>query len=333
VVAWAAVGPGQSATPEELDAQLLFQADDPALEFLPEGPYPCGHGRLSWVAIQHGESAVQGSLNVLDLETGRNVSHLLPGRPGFAFPTTDPGTLVVGCEKKVGFYRPETGEWSGPTIGVETEVGGTIINDGLIHGDALIFGTKDLGFRTPRAGLYFWRPADGTFTRLAGGQTCSNGKVILEEGGRAALLDIDTPTRKVLSYPMDLASGRVGPPRVALDLGGDPAFPDGMIVTPDGRSVVIAFYDPRDVAFGQARQYGLESGAVEIVWRTPGSPRVTCPQWVRIGGEPRLVLTTAAEHMSAEQRERHPRAGALFVADARRDDIVPPGPFPLPAGV
>jgi len=320
-------------SPPELEARLLFQAGEPELRFLPEGPYPCGESHLSWVAIQHGASAVQGSVNILDLASGNNRSYELPGRPGFAFPTTDPGSFLIGCEKQVGFYRLDTGEWSGPSVGVETATGGTIVNDALFHGDSIVFGTKDLDFKTPRAGLYFWRPADGTFTRLAAEQTCSNGKVILEEGGRASLLDIDTPTRKVLSYPLDLETGRVGAPRVALDLSGEPAFPDGMIATPDGHSVVIAFYDPRDVPFGQARQYDLDTGVVEVVWRTPGSPRVTCPQWVRLGGEPRLVLTTAAEHMSAEQRTRHPRAGALFIADACRTDVVPPGPFSLPPGV
>jgi sugar lactone lactonase YvrE len=326
-------GSGEDASPPELEAQLLYQSGTPELEFLPEGPYPYGESHLSWVAIQHGASAVQGSINLLDLASGRNRSFEMPGRPGFAFPTTDAGTFLLGCEKRVGFYKLDTGEWSGPSVDVETETGGTILNDALFHGDAVVFGTKDLGFETPRAGLYFWRPADGTLTRLAGEQTCSNGKVILEEGGRASLLDIDTPTRKVLSYPLDLETGRVGAPRVALDLSSEPAFPDGMIATPDGRSVVIAFYDPRDVPFGQARQYRLDTGAVEMVWRTPGSPRVTCPQWLRLRGEPRLVLTTAAEHMSPEQRNRHPRAGALFIGEAGRPDVEPPGPYPLPAGI
>lgn len=323
----------EAAGPRETEAEPLLEPGDAALKFLPEGPYPCAERELSWVAIQHGSTAVEGSLNILDLETRRNRSYTLPGRPGFAFPTTDAAIFLVGCEKQVGFYRPEAGEWTGASVSVEPEVGGTILNDGVIHGDAVVFGTKDLGFSTPRAGLYFWRPRTGILTRLADRQTCSNGKVILGAGGGATLLDIDTPTRTVVSYPLDLEAGSVGRPRVALDLRDEPAYPDGMIATPDASSVVIAFYDPGDPPHGQARQYGLESGAVEAVWRTPGSPRVTCPQWLRDEGRSLLVLTTAVEHMSAEQRARHPRAGALFVADASWLDVSPPEPFPLPPGL
>ena len=142
--------------PREYRAEVLFEPADPESRFLPEGPHPCGEGHLSWVAIQHGPDAVQGSLNILDLATRRNRSYELEGRPGFAFPTTDPQAFLIGCEKKVGFYYPDAGAWRGPAVSVETSVGGTIINDAMIHGDAVIFGTKDLEFATPRAGLSAW---------------------------------------------------------------------------------------------------------------------------------------------------------------------------------
>jgi len=326
-------GTGPASDIPFYEAELLLRTGDPALEHLPEGPYPCGEGRLSWVAIQHGPDAVQGSLNVLDLGTRRNRSYPMPGRPGFAFPTTDPDVFLVGCEKRVGFYRLGTGTWCGPSVAVEDDVGGTILNDALIHGDAVICGTKDLGFAVPRGGLYFWRPRDGRFGRIAGGQTCSNGKLILGEGERVTLLDIDTPTRRVVAYPLDLSDGSAGPPRTVLDLGAEPGLPDGMIGTPDGRGVIVALYNPDDAECGEARQYALETGAVEARWRLSGSPRVTCPQWVRIGPEVRLVFTTAVEGMPEERRRRHPGAGSLFHARAHGAPGRPPGPFPLPPGI
>ena len=78
------------------------------------------------------------------------------------------------------------------------------------------------------------------------------------------------------------------------------------------------------------QQYALETGVVEAVWRTPGSPRVTCPQWMRVEDEPRIVLTTAVEGMSPEQRARHPHAGSLFMAEAPQAGAVTPSPFPFP---
>jgi len=209
----------------------------------------------------------------------------------------------------------------------------TIINDALIHHDAVIFGTKDLAIEKPRAGLYFWRPAREQLTRLADGQICSNGKVILEDGERVRLLDIDTPTRQVVEYPLDLEEGRVGPPKVVLDLTGDPAFPDGMILTPDGKGVVIAFYHPDSVEAGEARQYDLATGERQVVWRTPGSPQVTCPQWVPLSGKVALVLTTAVEHMSPPRQAQCPNAGALFVAETPWSEVPEPPRFPLPPGL
>ncbi len=70
-------------------AQVLFRPSTSELRFLPEGPYPLGPSKISWVAIQHGATGANGSLNILDLATGVNESFPLPGRPGFAFPCAD----------------------------------------------------------------------------------------------------------------------------------------------------------------------------------------------------------------------------------------------------
>jgi sugar lactone lactonase YvrE len=284
------------------------------------------------VAIQHGADATRGSLNLLEIDSGRNRSIELDGRPGFAFPTTDPDTFLIGCEKQVGFFHLPTRSWRGPSASVEDGVEGTIINDGLIHRDVVVFGTKDLAIQEPKAALYFWRPSQDRLTRLAGGQTCSNGKVIIEDDGRVLLLDIDSPTRQVVEYALDLAGGSVGPARVVLDLTDDPAYPDGMILTPDRESVVIAFYHPDAIGAGEARQYSLESGEVEAVWRTEGSPQVTCPQWLSIAGRTALVLTTAVEQMAAARLARCPNAGALFLADTPWTELPDPQRFPMAEG-
>jgi sugar lactone lactonase YvrE len=318
-------------TVSECSARVLFRPKTAELRYLPEGPRSCGAGVVSWVAIQHGPDAVSGSLNLLDVTAGQNRSFPLDGRPGFAFPTTDPDVFLIGCEKRVGFFDLRRGSWTGPSATVEEDVDGTIINDAVFHRDVLVFGTKDLAFKTPKAGLYFWRPSAGRLTRLADGQVCSNGKVILEEGERVRLLDIDTPTRQVVEYPIDLERGRVGEPRVVLDLTDDPAYPDGMALTPDQKGVVIAFYHPDSVGAGEARQYDLASGEVEVVWRTEGSPQVTCPQWAILDGRVTLVLTTAVERMSTERLERCPNAGALFVADTPWSDLPDVPRFPWPA--
>ncbi len=311
-------------------ARLLYRPPTPELRFLPEGPYPCGGGVVSWVAIQHGPDERRGSLNLLDIATGFNRSFPLDGRPGFAFPTTRPDTFLVGCEKRVGFYDLGRERWVGPSATVEADVEGTVINDAVFHRDVVVFGTKDLAFRSPKAGLYLWHPSHDRLSRLAGGQVCSNGKAVVEDGSGVRLLDIDTPTRCLVEYPLDLEQDRVGSPRVVLDLTDEAAYPDGMVLTPDHQGVVIAFYHPDSVGPGEARQYNLASGELVAVWRTEGSPQVTCPQWLSHQGRVSLLLTTAVEHMSPERLLRCPNAGALFLADTPWSDLPEPPRFPLP---
>ena len=294
--------------------RLLLDPGSEALRFLPEGPYPVDSDRFSWVAIQHGAGATHGSLNIYDFRTASNHSFDLPGRPGFAFPT-DRGNFVVGCERSVGIFSPSKGTWEPFIQGVDSNVSGTIINDGLVWEGNLLFGTKDLEFKTKKAGLYLWRRSDRNLIQLRDDQICSNGKVVLpREDGAVDLLDIDTPTRKVVAYRLDIEGGRIDSGRVALDLSDQVGFPDGMTVTLDGKSLIISLYNPDAAAFGRTIQVGIESRRVEQEWHTPQSPQATCPQWVLRNGALSLVITTAVEHMPADRRNDSSNAGCLFEA-------------------
>ncbi len=306
--------------PPTTHAQLLLEPNSPELRFLPEGPYPAGLNRISWVAIQHGPGATFGSINRLDLTSQQNVSWQLPGRPGFAFGDPSGELFVTGCERQLGIFDTRSRTWQLLADGIDADREGTVINDGMLWEGNLIFGTKDLKFETPKAGLYLWRRADRQLLRLRDDQTCSNGKAIRRSSaGGLELLDIDTPTKRLVAYPFDLAAGTLGSPSTLLDLTDQPDFPDGMILTPDQGSVIISFYHPGEVSDGQTRQYHLADGRLEHTWLTAGSPRATCPQLIEHDGRIRLVITTADEGMSAALREIAPRAGCLFIAETDWD--------------
>ena len=140
--------------------------------------------------------------------------------------------------------------------------------------------------------------------------------MIIRRDGQLVLLDIDTPTKCVTRYEVDIAAGTLGPPTTVLDLNDLDMYPDGMILAPDQRSVIIAFYNPNDADHGEARLYDLETASVRHIWQCPLAPQVTCPQLVTIGGRRTLVLTTAVEHMSPARQQRHSNSGALFVGQA-----------------
>ena len=304
---------------EVIEATPLNIPDSDALRFLPEGPYQIAPGTFSWVGIQHGADATHGSLNRYDFDSGENVSQDLPGRPGFAFPCQTANRFVVGCERSLGFFDIATGQWEPFCENIDHDVTNTIINDGLAYEDNLIFGTKDLEFATKKAGLYLYRGRDRQLIRLRDDQICSTGQAMSLDGGRLSLIDIDSPTRQVVRYGVDLASGTLTEPQVVLDLTSDPAVPDGAILTPDGTGLIIAMFLPQSAAFGETRLYDLASGECRKVWRTPLSPQNTCPALVQHAGTLKLVITTAVENMSADDQAICSHAGRLCVADSGVD--------------
>ncbi len=287
-----------------------------ALRFLPEGPYAIGDGRFSWVAIQHGPDSKHGSLNIFDMNTGQNQSFDLPGRPGFAFPCRSEGKFVVGCERSVGIFDTASGGFDVICHHVDADVENTIINDGLVVDDNLVFGTKDLEFNNEKAGLYLYRLRDKHLVRLRDDQICSNGKAIrYRMDGTMWLVDIDSPTRKIVEYPINIDSGKLGEPQVLVDLTKDSAVPDGAILTPEGKGIIVSMYLPEFAESGQTRLYDLQTGQLKCVWETQGSPQNTCPAIVPHQGKLKLVITTAVEHMPEENQAKCPTAGNLFVAE------------------
>ncbi|TWU60070.1 SMP-30/Gluconolaconase/LRE-like region [Rubripirellula tenax] len=299
---------------------LRFPTTD-SLRFLPEGPIPIGPGKFSWVGIQHGGDSKVGSLNLYDFATRNNRSFELPGRPGFALPCRTNGSFVVGCERTLGIFDTLTNDWMPFCEGVDDDVTNTIINDGLVYEDNLIFGTKDLEFATKKAGLYLYRGSDSKLIRLRDDQICSNGKAIIQgDDGNLTLFDIDSPTRKIVRYPIDIAAGKLGSPMTVIDFDGDPAVPDGMILTPDGTGIIVAMFHPGVADFGQTRLYDRESGELKCTWQTPGSPQNTCPALVSFEGGLKLVITTAVENFSPADRDACPNAGYIFIGDTDMKD-------------
>jgi sugar lactone lactonase YvrE len=298
------------------EACPLFVPDSHDLRYLPEGPTAIGNGRFSWVAIQHGPDSLVGSLNIFDLNSRQNTRYNLPGRPGFAKPTSRDGVFIVGCERQLGLFHTQDSLWEVLIDGIDNDVSNTIINDGTCYEDNVIFGTKDLEFRTRKAGLYLYRGRDQQLFRLRADQICSNGKQVVSDGNALWLFDIDSPTRKVVRYHLNLDLGRLENEETVIDLSDLEGVPDGMVLTPNEKSVIISLYNPNPAKFGETRQYRLDGGQLEAIWRTPGSPQATCPALIEHpAGRVELVITTAVENMPQERWRDSPLAGALFIAE------------------
>jgi sugar lactone lactonase YvrE len=156
---------------------------------------------------------------------------------------------------------------------------------------------------------------------VLGGQICSNGKFLRRDAAGATLIDIDTIPKTISRYRLDAKLERVLEQSLITPADSLPSLPDGLRPAPacqnaaDGESVIVAFYNPGAVADGWAHQLRLSDGAVLCKWRIPGSPRVTCPEFVEIGGEVKLVFTTAVEGMPDATRRLAFGAGTLYIAD------------------
>lgn len=310
-------------------AKPYFQPNDEGNRFLPEGPrviWINGEEAIAWVTIQRGVDSTYGSLffyhpkeSPEDGAAPFKVHRLdCPRRPGFLLPVAGGDRVLVGLEKELRTCNMRERSFSGPLATIPDDNPRTIINDAEVvpGGKAVVFGTKDVQFKDPIAKLYLYTVDDHRVSLLADKQLCSNGKVFRQEAGALILLDIDTPTRKVVRYRLDVANRTAIPDGVAIDVADQVGFPDGMCDCGDG-TVIIAFYNPDFAEAGKAIRFDLATGKPVEEWRTPGSPRVTCPLLVKRPDGVKLILTTATEGMPAEMRALCPNAGCLFIADTQ----------------
>lgn len=291
--------------------------------FLPEGPRWLaleGRAALAWVNIQLAADRPEGEVRVHFPGTtgGDDLQLPAPGRPGFLRPVQGGSDALVGVEKDLRLCDLLEGAWTDPLATIPDAHPRTIINEAEVvpGGKAIVFGTKDTQFKEPIAQLYLYTVDDNRVSVLAEKQLCSNGKVFRTEGDSLILFDIDTPTRKVVRYRLDVAARTAMPDGVALDLADQVGFPDGMCDCGDG-TVIVGFYNPEFAEAGKAIRFDLATGKAVEEWTTPGSPRVTCPLLVKRPDGVKLILTTATEGMPAEMRARCPNAGSLFVADTQ----------------
>ena len=310
------------------EARVYITGDTEEDRFLPEGPRPIvleGRDALLWVNIQTAPDATAGALHLRFWDTAERRVWPLPGRPGFVFPTNRHGVVLIGMGKEVGLYDLARREWH-PLATIADPNPRTIINDGEVTpgGRAVVFGTKDTHFADPIAGLYLFTLGDNLVSLLAGEQVCSNGKVLAQDGSDLVLFDIDTPTRRVVRYRLDVAARVATLESVAVEVLEFPGFPDGMRDAGEG-TAIIAFYNPDPVKDGRAARFDLASGKAVEHWSIPTSPRVTCPCLVQRPDGVKLVLTTATEGMPATLRESATEAGNLFLAETDLVACPPPG--------
>jgi sugar lactone lactonase YvrE len=263
---------------------------------LAEGPFWDGdRNRVLWVDINAG--AVHSGSLPSERVIHESVLHF-PGTVGAVVSSRDGERLVAG-ERSL--YRVSSDGFVSPGAQILDKHAASRLNDGSCDpAGRFLVGSLALDERSNEEMLVRVEQ-DGRIVVLDGDLGMSNGLAFTPEGDR--LYSIDTTPGIVFTRDYNATTGAVGPRSEFLHLYGE--SPDGLCADRDG-NLWIAMWGA-----GQVRCYSAVGQLVAIV--DVAAPNTTSVAFVGAALDA-LLITTASEQLSDEQRARYPDSGRLFVA-------------------
>ena len=262
---------------------------------LGEGPcWDAATRTLYWINIYAGE------IHACSPETGSD-RVISVGEPiGCIAPTKD-GELIIASQSGIALFDPATGLRS-PLASPEAGIPGNRFNDGKCDpAGRFLAGTMDNAEKEASGSLYSLS-LDGTLKTLLTGVRISNG--LAWSPDYATLYYIDTPTRTVMAFTYDLATGELSQPREAVHVSEELGWPDGMTSDTDG-NLWIAMWGGAALT-----KWDPASGRLIQKFPIPALNVTSCA----FGGEglTDLYVTSARKGMSNEQLAKYPLTGGLF---------------------
>jgi L-arabinonolactonase len=229
----------------------------------------------------------------------------LPERVGsFAFCAGSASKLLLGLASGIAVF--DTADESlTPVIAVEADQPTTRINDGRCDRQGrFVFGMFNPK-EEPIGGLYRVHP-DLRVERLPLPPTAVANSICFSPDG-GTMYYADSPTRTIWSLDYH-ADGRIGAPRVFVQLGTGEGFPDGSCIDAEG-GLWNAQWEGRCVV--RYDRHGRETDRLAM----PVS-RLTCPAF---GGPDLDVLyvTSARGGLNKDRLRQEPHAGGVFAAATR----------------
>lgn len=192
---------------------------------LGEGPcWDAATRTLYWINIYAGEIHAFSPETASDrvIQVGEAVGCIAP---------TKTGELVIASQSGISLLNPETGLRKMLTH-PEAGMPGNRFNDGKCDpAGRFLAGTMDNAEKEASGSLYSLSP-DGTLKTLLTGVRISNG--LAWSPDHATLYYIDTPTRAVMAFAYDLATGDISQPRRAIHVPEELGWPDGMTSDMEG---------------------------------------------------------------------------------------------------
>ncbi len=257
-----------------------------------EGPvWDVDRHELLWVDIPRGEVHrwAYGAANDASLGVGQPVG---------AVALRESGGLVAAVRDGFAFLERDELRLC---RSVEAEREDMRMNDGKCDRAGRFWaGTMALDER-PGAGSLYRLGRDLEVTRMLDGLGLPNGLAWSLDD--QTMYFVDSLAHAVDAFDYDAGSGGIGPRRRVVDIAATDGTPDGMTI--DGQGYLwVALWDGWSV-----RRYSLD-GALDAIIELPVAQITSCT----LGGPDldELFITSAAEGLSVQQRERQPHAGAVF---------------------
>jgi sugar lactone lactonase YvrE len=232
--------------------------------------------------------------------TGSSETFMMDQPIGAVALTTDETLL---CAMENGFYLYNlTDNLSTFLHDPEADRSDNRFNDGKCDaGGRFWAGTMSQTGKEKAGSLYCFHP-DGRCERKLQKISISNG--LSWSLDQRTLYYIDSPTREVVAYDIDLSTGGLGDSRVAIRFSAEDGLPDGMTIDKEG-NLWIAMWGGSCVL-----RYDPKSGRLLERVKLPVSQVTSCT----FGGSAldELYITTARIGLTEEQLKQEPLAGGLF---------------------
>jgi sugar lactone lactonase YvrE len=261
------------------------------------GEGPCWDEKthtLYWINIYAGE------IHVFSPESGSD--RLIPvGEPIGCLAPTNAGELIIASQSGISLLDPATGTrkiLAHPEEGLPRNR----FNDGKCDPTGrFLAGTMDNAEKEASGSLYSLSP-DGTLKTLLTGVRISNG--LAWSPDHRILYFIDTPTRVVMAYEYDLATGDIANAREAVRVPEELGWPDGMTSDTDG-NLWIAMW-------GGAALTKWDPASGRLLQTNP-IPALNVTSCSFAGeGLTDLYITSARKGMNDGQLVQFPLTGGLF---------------------
>ncbi len=250
-------------------------------------------GEMIWLDIS------TGIINIYNPRTGNNKEMFLGQTTGAAV-AAESGAIIAALEQGIYIIDPVTGT---KRLIANPD---TISDNRFVNGScdpAGRFWTSTVNtFAKSGTGTLYRLDADSTIHKILDNVSIANG--IVWSGSNAKMFHIDLPTRKVIAYDYDNATGEISNRMVAIEIPSEMGLPYGMTIDAKN-NLWIAMYGGSAVTC-----WNSATGELLNEIKVPAKNVTSCTFGDADLGT--LYITTARLETDTEDLSKYPHSGGVF---------------------